>query len=71
MEVRVVPRQIGRDEVGQLADRSAHVVEVLERRQYEWAHLPGAIHIPLWDLEERAHELERDRPVVVYCSDYA
>jgi rhodanese-related sulfurtransferase len=70
MEVHM-PSQIGRDEVQRLAVRGAHVVEVLERRQYEWARIRGAIHVPLWDLEERAHELERDRPVVVYCSDYA
>src|SRR5512145_2510756 len=31
--------------------------------------LPGALHIPLHELEERAGELEelRGRPVVVYC----
>jgi rhodanese-related sulfurtransferase len=45
-------------------------VEVLERRQYELAHLPGAVHIPAWELtRERAGELDRARPVVVYCFD--
>lgn len=35
----------------------------------EWAqgHQPGAVHIPLDELGERADELERDRPVVTVC----
>jgi rhodanese-related sulfurtransferase len=61
---------IGRDRVRELVDGGAQVVEVLERRQYRLAHLPGAIHIPAWELtRERSDELDRGRPVVVYCFD--
>jgi len=57
--------------VRQLVDGGAQVVEVLERRQFELAHLPGAIHIPAWELTpaRAAEELDRTRPVVVYCFD--
>jgi len=59
-----------REQVRRLVDDGAQVVEVLERRQYELAHLPGAVHIPAWELTQaRADELDRDRPVVVYCFD--
>ncbi len=59
-----------RDRVRRLIDEDAQVVEVLERRQYELAHLPGAVHLPAWELTpERAEELDRERPVVVYCFD--
>ena len=61
---------VSRDRVRQLVDEGAQVVEVLERRQYRLAHLPGALHIPAWELtRERADELDRERPVVVYCFD--
>jgi len=61
---------VTRDRVRQLVDDGAQVVEVLEARQYRLAHLPGAVHIPAWQLtRERAAELDRDRPVVVYCFD--
>ena len=61
-----------RDDVRRLADQGAQLVEVLERRQYEAAHLPGAVHMPAWELtRERAEELDRTRPVVVYCFDTA
>jgi rhodanese-related sulfurtransferase len=59
-----------RDHVRRLVDDGAQLVEVLERRQYELAHLPGAVHIPAWELTRaRAGELDRTRPVVVYCFD--
>jgi len=61
---------IGRERVRQLLDDGAQVVEVLEQRQYRLAHLPGAVHLPAWELTRtRADELDRDRPVVVYCFD--
>jgi len=61
---------ISRDRVRELVDGGAQVVEVLERQQYRSAHLPGAKHIPAWELTRaRADELDRDRPIVVYCFD--
>jgi len=61
---------VGREQVRRLAAEGAQLVEVLEARQYRAAHLPGAVHIPAWELtRERAEELDRGRPVVVYCFD--
>ena len=65
-----MPTSIGRDRVRDLIDQGATVVEVLEERQFRAAHLPGAIHIPGWELsEERVADLERSRPIIVYCFD--
>jgi rhodanese-related sulfurtransferase len=60
-----------RQEVQELAARGAQIVDVLPSEDYEEAHLPGAISLPLKELTaERADELLRkDRPVVVYCYD--
>ncbi len=61
---------VDRERVRQLADQGAQLVEVLEPRQYRAAHLPGAVSIPAWELTRaRAEELDRSRPVVVYCFD--
>ncbi|MGI8810835.1 MAG: rhodanese-like domain-containing protein [Acidimicrobiales bacterium] len=63
-------KNASREQVQQLAEAGAQVVEVLEGRQYQLAHLPGALHIPAWELTpDRAEALDRDRPVVVYCFD--
>ena len=68
-----MPSHIGRNEVRRLLDeRSAIVAEVLPRAEYEWAHIAGAIHLPLksWRVEQVRAHLHRDRPVIVYCNDY-
>lgn len=61
---------IYRDRVRELVDDGAQVVEVLEEKQFRLAHLPGAVHLPAWELTpERATTLDRQRPVIVYCFD--
>ena len=67
-----MPQSIDRDEVGRLiSEENAHLVEVLPAPDFEKEHITGAINIPLKELDERAsRELERERPVVVYCNDY-
>ena len=51
-------------------DRGAQLVEVLPRKGYEEAHLPGAVNIPLKELDaSSAEQLDRAKPVVVYCWD--
>jgi rhodanese-related sulfurtransferase len=48
----------------------AQLVEVLPAAEYEKAHLPGAISLPLGTLDERGvSPLNRGRPVVIYCWD--
>ena len=65
-----MPTSVDRDQVRRLMDEGATVVEVLEESQYRAAHLPGAVHVPAWELtRQRADELDRDRPVVLYCFD--
>lgn len=64
-------KEIDRDEVRRLMDEGAQVVETLGREEWEDEHLPGAISIPLRRLEEEHSQLDRSRPVVVYCWDSA
>jgi rhodanese-related sulfurtransferase len=48
----------------------AQLVEVLPAAEYEAEHLPRARSLPLRSLADRAvEELDRDRPVIVYCQD--
>lgn len=66
-----MPQQIEIDEIRQLLADGAQLVEVLPSAEFEEEHLPGAISIPLKQLTEQATApLDKDRPVVVYCSDY-
>ena len=61
---------INRDEVETLARNGAQVVEVLGAKEYEHAHIPQAINLPLAELDrESSTALVRDRMVIVYCYD--
>jgi rhodanese-related sulfurtransferase len=63
--------EIDRTRVQELAAEGAQLVEVLPREEYEDEHLPGAMNIPLKQLNrETAQQLDRSRPVIVYCYDY-
>jgi rhodanese-related sulfurtransferase len=66
----IMPSEIGRDELRELAGRGAQLVEVLPADEYEWAHLPGAVNHPLKALDARTRQLDRSRPVIVYCHDW-
>ena len=66
-----MPTSIDRDELRRLLhDEEAQLVEVLLADEYEDEHLPGAINIPLKTLaRETTRQLDRERPVIVYCYD--
>ena len=52
-----------------LAD-GAQLIEVLPRAEFAEEHLPGAISLPLKELDAATTAtLDRTRPVVVYCWD--
>ena len=65
-----MPIVIGRDELRELTGQQAKLVEVLPADDYAWAHLPGAVSIPLKELDARTGQLDRSRPVIVYCHDW-
>jgi rhodanese-related sulfurtransferase len=64
-----MPIDIGREELGKLTGEGAQLVEVLPSDEYAWAHLPGAVNLPLKELAAGAGQLDRSRPVIVYCHD--
>lgn len=59
------------DDVRRLIGEGAQLLDVMSRQAYEHSHLPGAIHISLKELDEHSTaRLDRDRPIITYCSDY-
>ena len=42
------------------------LLDVREPAEFEMGHLPGAVHIPLSQIADRAGELDRQRPIVTY-----
>jgi rhodanese-related sulfurtransferase len=65
-----MPTPIDREEVQRLLGEDAQLVEVLPQAEYVDEHLPGAINIPLKELDrDSVLRLDRARPVIVYCYD--
>lgn len=42
------------------------LLDVRQPREYEAGHLPGAILIPLAELDKRLEELPQDKPLIIY-----
>ena len=65
-------RNISREELKEKMDRGTEffLVDTLEEPYYRHSHLPGAINIPLEEIE-RASEVIPDKgaEIVVYCMD--
>ncbi len=43
------------------------VLDVRQADEFKAGHLPGAVNIPLKELERRITELPKDQDVVAYC----
>jgi len=68
--VLLMPASIDLGQLKRLLDDGAQLVEVLPPAEYAEEHLPGAMNIPLKELDAAAAaQLDRSRPVVVYCYD--
>ncbi|MBS1678588.1 MAG: rhodanese-like domain-containing protein [Actinobacteria bacterium] len=66
-EVDAAPKEISRAEARELLDQGAQLVDVRVDHEWETGHLPGAVHIPLAELPARVEEIDKDRPVILYC----
>jgi rhodanese-related sulfurtransferase len=66
-----MPGRIDLEGLRALLARGAQLVEVLPVAEYTDEHLPGAVNLPLKELDAStaAARLDRSRPVVVYCWD--
>ena len=58
------------EQVRELVDGGGQLLEVLPHEEYEEQHLPGAISLPLKQLDADAVAgLNRDKAAIVYCWD--
>jgi rhodanese-related sulfurtransferase len=69
LESRDTLSPITRDELARrLRQRPPPIVlDVRPRQEYDSAHVPGAVSIPVAELRRRLREVPRDREVVAYC----
>jgi rhodanese-related sulfurtransferase len=59
--------EVDREEARALLEKGAQLVDVRVGHEWEAGRIAGATHLPLEELPERVGELDRERPVVLYC----
>jgi rhodanese-related sulfurtransferase len=60
-------REVSREEAQRMVEEGAQLVDVRADHEWEMGRIGGAAHVPLAELAERTDEIDRDRPVVLYC----
>jgi len=63
----VTPKEVSHAEAREMLDNGAQLVDVRADHEWETGHLPGAVHIALPELAARVGEIDKDRPVILYC----
>jgi rhodanese-related sulfurtransferase len=61
------PRAISPAELRELIRDGGQLVDVRVGHEWEAGRIPGALHVELGELDARAGEIDRERPVAFYC----
>lgn len=68
LEARQGLQPVDREELlSKVRDRAVTVLDVRPPEEYAAGHLPGALSVPLKELERHLAELPHDREIVAYC----
>lgn len=68
MQQQYIPLEV-QDYKAQFRDNGKDhlLLDVRTIEEFEEAHIPGAVNIPLDELEDRAAEVPADKPIIVVC----
>jgi len=62
-----VATEVTIDDLADAISHGAYVLDVREQEEYDEAHVPGVVLIPLGELEQRIDEVEDGSRVFVIC----
>jgi rhodanese-related sulfurtransferase len=60
-------KEVNREEARKLVEEGAQLIDVRADHEWDAGRIAGARHMPLDELAQRAGEIDKDRPVVLYC----
>ena len=60
-------KQVHEDDVRDLVEKEACIIDVREKHEYELSHIIGALNIPLSEIRNRVDEIPKDQPVYLHC----
>jgi rhodanese-related sulfurtransferase len=59
--------EVSREQARKLIDEGAQLIDVRADHEWEAGRIAGATHLPLAELAQRTAEIDKDRPVLLYC----
>ncbi len=60
-------KEVSREEARKAVEEGAQLIDVRAEHEWEAGRIAGAVHVPLAELAERTGEIDKERPVVLYC----
>ncbi len=63
----ILPKEVSVTEAAGLREAGAFMLDVREPYEWDEYHIPGAVLVPLGELENRLSELPQDQEIVVVC----
>ncbi len=66
--VKVISPADAKEMIDSAGPEGIILLDVRQPKEYERVHLPGAVLIPIAQLSTRLHELDGDKPIIVYCA---
>lgn len=65
-------KMLGTDELkGRMDDHTPFIlIDARDEEDFKKMHIPGAISMPVYDVEKLSDTLDKDREVITYCSGF-
>ncbi|PTL40203.1 sulfurtransferase TusA family protein [Alkalicoccus saliphilus] len=66
-EEKTFPHVIDNSELQKKLDGDVQILDVRESAEYAFSHIPGAVSVPLGELDQRINELDKNKETYVVC----
>ena len=66
--VEAIPRTSAAEAKAAQESGNAIILDVRDPDSYEASHIPGALLIPLTELQQRLKELDKEKWIITYCT---
>lgn len=65
--MRQIPELTPQEVRSRLRDGEVTLLDCREDREWACCRIEGALHMPMGDIPGRMHELDPEKPVIIYC----
>jgi adenylyltransferase/sulfurtransferase len=59
--------EVSAAEAKQIIESGSQLLDVRTDTEFEAGHIPGSRHVPLAEIQREAADMNKDKPVIIYC----